>query len=201
MSTSPWMHPNGPGATAPACCPALTQQPSALAARPRVPIRSHSRGSKHQCDAEGCDKMGKQILRQIHTNQIDLSKGKYIPWWIDWSCRFRFIGNDRHHCCVFHGRSKKNLICHIDAVWTFLLYVCAHPVWRQCAGIAATEGWKHSCLQQNCTMFLRNTLRASLLSPLPGRLSNWKLFIRFLNQRNKMDWHWYEDCETNRSNK
>ena len=31
-------------------------------------------GDQDQCDAEGCGKTGKQILTQIHTNQIDLSR-------------------------------------------------------------------------------------------------------------------------------
>ena len=102
----------------------------------------------------------------------------------------RLIGND-HHCCAFHGRSNMPYWCLIGL---FAICLCASSMKAVC--------WNrsHSCLQQKRTMFLRNTLRASPRSPLPRRLSNWKSFIRFLNQT-KMEWHWYEDCQTNRSTK
>lgn len=154
-------------------------------------------GDQDQCDAEGCGKMGKQILRQIHANQIDLSrlnsfKGEVYTMMgrLVMQVYSRLIGND-HHCCAFHGRSNMPYWCLIGL---FAICLCASSMKAVC--------WNrsHSCLQQKRTMFLRNTLRASPRSPLPGRLSNWKSFIRFLNQT-KMDWHWYEDCQTNRSTK
>lgn len=56
--------------------------------------------------------MGKQILRQIHANQIDLSrlnsfKGEVYTMMgrLVMQVYSRLIGND-HHCCAFHGRSN-----------------------------------------------------------------------------------------------
>lgn len=178
---SPWMHPDAPGATAPACCPTPTQQPSALAARPRVPIRSHSRrGSRSvwcwgmwqngEANSDADSHESKWPSLNSFKGEVHTMMGRLVM-----QVYSRLIGND-HHCCAFHGRSNMPYWCLIGL---FAICLCASSMKAVC--------WNrsHSCLQQKRTMFLRNTLRASPLSPLPGRLSNWKSFIRFLNQTNK----------------